>query len=1808
MGATRVHAKACIAFFLCAAGLAHAATPPNTSIVNTATASFSISGVAIPVSGAATIVTSASTPASVQLLGYAATTNGLPAGYATRQPVAATQCDKAGAGLSLLPAPIAPGAGAMTVPGNYLLAPTNTYATGDAVFIQVTDFDQNLNPALPDTLAVTVQVTNGDSETLRLTETGPSTGVFTGYLQTANVAVQAGNCVLSAGSNQRITVTYFDDSEGHVAVSAAALIDPMGVVFDASTGQPVDGAKVTVINMATGKPAQVFGNDGTSSYPSSVLSGSTVTDGSGASYAFTTGRYQFPRMAPGSYSFVVEPPAGLRFPSKAQDVAIKALAGGPYQLAPGSRGEAFTLVPGPAVEIDIPLDPGPLGEVAITKTAGKAVAAIGDFVPYTLAIANRGAYALPGVQIADRLPAGFRYQAGSARLDEAVLADPKVSADGRSLLFSLGTLAASGAVSVRYVTVVAAGAQPGQAENVAQSAGRISSNVAKAYVQVREDLNQSRAILAGRVTVAESCEADARDTAKVKPLANVRVLLEDGTFLLTDVDGNWHADNIRPGTHVVQVDTTTLPQGVELKNCESTTRTGGRDFSQFVNVRGGTLWRADFRLVRAPSCLRQQFQRDGQRSRLQLSAPVASQSLSATVMLPAGAKVVPGSISLDGQALSGVEQQDDFLVLRLPAQRAHWNHVFSFETVAPAGELKASVRVQPLGQAALSLQPLVLGAQASEAAQCSPLPLGALAAAPAADAATAPPAGREGGAPLVLIEKLPYDDKWLAAAPPGNEWLHPKVGFAPALPVIKVAVKHAKGAQVDLKVNGNPVDPLRYEGSILSPTGQWAISNWRAVDLRDGANTLDVLVKDALGAVLLQESRVIHYSSAPAKVVLDLQRSRLVADGRTPPVIAVRMLDGEGQPVRRGLTGDFQLNTPFLPQQQADALQREPLAGNLGGQPKFQVSEDGLALIPLQPTTQTGEAVLRFDFPGQRTQEVRAWLSADLREWILVGFAEGSLVHKKLSGNLEALKDAGADERLSDGNRVAFYAKGQVKGEYLLTAAYDSAKSRGTAPGASLKQAIDPNQYYTLYADGTQAQFDAASTSKLYLKIEKKQFYALFGDFDTGLTVSELGRYSRTLTGLKSEYKGERVGYNAFAARTSQNFMRDEVQGDGTSGLYRLRARNILLNSEKIRIEVRDRFHPDQVVSTRSLTPYLDYQLDPAQGTLFFREPIPSRDTNLNPILVVAEYETDDKAGESWTYGGRAALKLGEKSEVGATHIHEGTGGREARLTGVDATVQIGETTKIRAEAATSERNTATGSEKGNAWLAEVTHDDGKVAARAYASQQQPGFGLGQQAAASAGQRSVGAEGRLKLSDQLQVSGTTYRQDNLVSGGRRDVAEAQAEWTAKEGLTLRGGVRAANERDGSGGESEARQVTGGVSYEMMERRLILRATTDLDVGSKGSGTVNFPNRLVLGADYKLTPETTLVATQEFARGDEVKANTTRIGLRSTLWQGAEVNLGGGAQGTLDASRLYANMGLVQKLQISDRWSADASVDRVQTLKTTANPLGPAQPPASGTATAAGAAYGLVTGDYTAVSAGLAYHDDVWSANARAEWRGADDDTKVNLLLGAQRKLAQGRVMAAGLAVTSQHGLTDTRNIAARLSFASRPADSSWMWLEKFEYVEDSNTSSLASRLLTRKLISNFNANWKATRDTQVALQYSAKYVREMIGDTSYSGYTDLFGIEARHDIAERWDVGLHASTLHSYRTGTRQTQMGVSVGYRLADNTWMAVGYNQMGFTDADFSGSEYRGKGLYVSLRVKVDQDTFDLNDRAKSQLPVKP
>ncbi len=1828
-----------LALLLIQSSILWAATPPNTDITNTASVSYSVVGTPLTVSGSATVTTAGATPATIAFLQYVPSSVGLPTGFASLQNVPVSQCN-AGAGFLPLPAPVVPGRPALTVPGSVLLAPASLYASGDPVFVRVTDYDQNLDPLVAETVVVSVSSNGIDIESLRLTETGPSTGVFTGYIQSTSAVSTSGNCVLSAGGNQPLRATYMDQSQGGVAVTAAALVDPLGVVFSSATGLPVNGATITLIDNATNLPAAVFGNDGVSTFPATVISGGTVTDSGGTVYAFGPGRYQFPRIAPGSYRLLIVPPPLFTAPSLVTTAILQALPGAPFFIVAGSRGENFPVLPGPPVEIDISLDPDLVGGVQITKTADKAVVAIGEFVPYSITIRNSGTTATAPLRIGDRLPVGFRYERGSARLNKALVNDPTVSADGRSLEFDIGTLAGNSTSILRYVAGVLAGAKVGQAENTAQAVAGATSNVARASVLVREDLNRSRAILVGRVTQVESCEAADDDAgSKALGLKNVRVLMQDGTYIVTDLEGRWHADNIRPGTHVVQLDETSLPKGVVLEVCEQNTRSSGRNFSQFVNLRGGTLWRADFRLKPVPSCLSEQIRVQGSKVSIGLAAPVATDATNATVMLPNGAKIVAGSVQLNGQPFAA-EPSDGFLVAKLGAQAAAWTQHLSFDLESPlAGDLAVVVQMQPKGQSLQRMPALRLKAPALETSQCAPIALPVSTVKPAPGAGAAPGAAAAVDAPvaaprphtLQLVEVLPYDDKWIAAAAPGVEWLHPQTGFNPALPVIKVAVKHAAKEQVELNVNGAPVNPMRYEGVLMNPAGTLAVSRWHAVDLRDGANLMEVIVRDAQGQVVLQESRSIHYAVGPASAAFDVARSQLSADGRIPPVIAVRMLDKEGKPVRRGLVGDFQINVPYLSKDQADAIQSEPLTGNLDGKARYQIGEDGVALIALQPTTQAGEVVLKFDFGNNRVQEVRAWLKPDLREWVMVGFAEGTLGHKKLSGNVESLDATGADGDLFDQNRIAFYAKGQVKGEYLLTVAYDSAKEKGSAGSKLLQQGVDPNQYYTLYADATQPQFDAASARKLYLKIEKSQFYAMFGDFDTGLSVTELGRYSRTLNGAKTEYKGKRFGYNAFASQTAQGFRKDEIQGDGTSGLYRLQSGNIVINSDKVRIEVRDQFRPEIIISTRTMTRYLDYQIDHALGTLFFREPVTARDAAFNPRFIVVEYESGSQLDVKLTYGGRVSMKIGsdatapsgQTSEVGLTRIHEGNVGREATLTAADATLRIGDNTKLRVEAATSDRIALKGAESGQAFVAEVAHVGTDLTARAYVRRQDAGFGLGQQAGSEVGTRKIGADARYKLSDSTQLQGEVYREQNQTTGAQRDVVEAKSNWY-NDGLSLSGGARIATEADGQGREATVRQILGGVGYELLDKRLTLRANAELDGGGSdngvaptGSTSTAFPNRLILGADYKLTSTVTVFGQHELARGDEFKADTTRVGLRMQPWTGGEVLGSLGSQSSLDGNRLYGNMGLVQKWKITDEWAVDFGVDRSQTFSSS-SPTGfqAAQAPASGTAGGSGTSVvsttpgvtstSLVAGDYTALFAGGAYRHNDWSGNGRIEWRTSDTDQRVNFLIGAQRNLENGRAAAAGLIYTSASGTLNSSKLDARLSYASRPLNAQWIWLDRLQYVHDS-THDLAGRVLTRKLINNLNANWMPTRQTQIALQYGIKYVRDSIDSQAYTGVTDLMGVEAQQDIGEHFDIGLHASRLHSWKRSASDLHLGLSVGFKATTNSWLSVGYNQRGFVDPDFTGAAYRARGLYLNLRVKFDQDTFNLNDRDTGQLPLK-
>ena len=1698
-------------------------------------------------------------------------------------------------------------------------------------------------------------------------------------------AFTTGNCysLTNGGSTAQVQRTgrvVVALQAGDNVIEQSLPLDPSGVVYDSVTRQPVAGATVTFNGPAGYDPVQhLMGG---------AANQNQLTDASGFyQYLLVNG-------APaGNYTLTVTPPAGYTSPS-AQIPPAGTLdptglgAGGVFtvqaQSTPPSGAQsttyhlAFSLTLGDPNVINnhIPLDPsgGAGASLVLNKTASKTVAAVGDFVQYQLALANPGTVPIAGVSVSDRLPPGFRYRAGTTRIGGVTVADPAISADGRTLTFNIGTLAAAAAREIRYVIEITAGTSLGDAVNSAQAvgAGGARSLSARATVNVKEDLFRSRTILMGRVIevgnsgpqlaqtgvglppVASSSAGLCNDEKYLgKGIEGARLFMEDGTYIRTDKDGRWHIDGVKPGTHVMQLDVKSLPDGYQPVLCEDNTRHAGRAYSQFVNVRGGTMWRADFYVrntgkssngYEAGHRLQVTAAEGGLKATLELKGvTAAARNVSMTIGLPKGLTYVPGSARMNGSAATEPEAGGEMLVFRAGDASGKWNKTLTFELkgTSDAGmALQALTQFQsadgetrrlPPVRVALDVRwsPRLVVASDPEiikynqiVIQAPPVQTPAVTAKPGVAPSVAPakpetnPVAAQPGVGNLNIyapgaEK--FDVDWLATAAPGLEIVFPPETFIPGINSTKVFVKHDPAHKITVTMNGVPAHGLNFDGVETNAPKGVALSRWGGLGLKDGSNKIVATAVDASGKEVGRAERLLHFSGAGVEGKFVADASVLVADGRTTPVIAVRIFDRDGKPARHGTEGELRISAPYQALEVVQRRDARPLLDDRGNQARWRVTDDGIALIRLQPTTTSGEVQLTLNFQGYQPQLIRAWLKPELREWILVGLGEGAIGQRKLSGAVENLPADMADDKLWKDGRIAFYAKGQVKGEFLVTMAYDSDKTRsrlGGNQGDRLLQTIDRKQYYTVYGDTTSAQYDAASTRKLYLKIEKNQWYALFGDFDTGMSVTELSRYSRTLNGLKSEFRGQNVSVSAFATRTAQAFVKDELRPDGTSGYYRLTRGNIMPNSDKVTLETRDRFRNEVIVKSEPMSRGIDYDIDYTLGTLIFRKAVTGKDQNFNPLYIVVDYESEDPTrDERITAGGRVALRTTDgKAEVGVSVVHEGAIGARGDLQGADATLQIDAKTRLRAEYAQSRREAAGATAAGNAYLVEVRRQDADVAATAYVRGQQGSFGLGQQAAAQSGTTKVGGDVSVKVGPEVTINARALheRADNAGVQAERSQVEARANLVKPDYGAYVGG-RIVRDQTSSGETLTSNQVVAGGSHKLMDGRLNLRVDTELNLGGSSSNTsADFPHRVRVGADYKLSEKVSLFMDQELTFSGRENAATTRVGMKSRPWEGGESASSLNVKQTPDGPAISSTSSMTQTMKLSPALTVNAGMDRTKTLrKPGTTQLNPNVPAAQGINATAGAASQSVlppvgfaaapVEDYTALFAGATWNQGPWGATARAEYRHGDTADKINVAATVHRDIKSGQALAATALYTNTKGGTAGANKALdlRLSYAFRPIDSLWIVLSRLDYIQEESTATGGAR--SRRLVTNNNVNYQYNRSTQVAFQYGAKYVFDSFDSTSAAGFTDLYGAEVRHDLGSRFDIGAHAALMNSWQSNVHAASYGLSVGFSPMTNLWLGVGYNLAGFRDRDFTSANATAKGFYLYLRMKADQGEKD-------------
>lgn len=1769
-------------------------TAPGTVISNVAQATFVRGNTAAAVASNAltTVVVPSSSRSTIQLL-RTATGSVLPVSSSALTPpeVSGPTLCLGSSGMQMLPNPVLIGGAVIDPTQPRVFSDTASYHGGEPVFVRVVDPDQNRDATVRDTIDLTLRSAQGaDTEIIRLTETAVTSGIFVGYLQTTPGPAVPRDCALQVVRDTMLQSSYVDAIDSSDTVQAQALVDPTGFVFDSRTGQAVDGARVRIVDVPSGAPARVLGDDGVSVFPSEIVTGAQATDSGGTVYPFAPGNFRFPVVGVGTYRYEIVPPATHQFPSTADPSDLAALPGAPFVINLGSFGASFVVNAPPAANIDVPLDAA-AGVLFLQKSTTATIAGIGDFVQFSLRLENTGTgVPLAATRIVDTLPAGLRYRAGSTRVNDARVADPAIAADARTLTFETGVLAVGDVLTLRYVVEVTASARGETLVNRARADdvdGAISNDAAAA-IQLRNEINRDRAFIAGRVTDG-GCDAPAGTS---EGIAGVRVYLEDGRYVVTDEDGKYHFEDVPPGTHVVQLDGDTLPEVFEPVICNARSRHAGRAYSQFVDVSGGSLWRADFTLAtRKPPegkvalALARTLLTPAQAT---LDATIAVNTVAVgnmklLLMLPDGATYVAGSAAWKGGETLAPTVTGNVLSFKLGEQSADSVAELAMQFQAPVGAtIRGSARAVLIfdtpTQTAQRLDPveIVLGGQSSASqpsASASTRGVIAMIKAPRVAQASVPTQRTADAAQLPNVESLA----------PGVDWVLPVAEFNPAITSVKVALRHLPEQTIALSVNGQPVSALNFYGTTLNKAHTVALSFWRGVDIPEGASALEATVFDGGGAEVARLRRELNYSGGPVRGEFLADASLLVADGRSRPVVRLRLTDTQGKLARPGTQGVFRVDAPHRSWFEVETLTENQLVVTGNREPTYIVGEDGVAALELEPTTQSGQVVLHLRFRDGREQEVRAWLKPAARDWILVGLAEGTAAHRTISENMEAAEAAGFEEGYADDGRVAFFAKGRIRGDFLLTAAYDSARDSSEALGR-LNDVIEPQRYYTLYGDGSEQRNEAASQRKIYLKIEREQFYALFGDFETGLTVTELSRYSRTLNGLRSDYAGERFSVSTFAASTDQNAVREELRGDGTSGLYRLGRAPLIIGSDQVRIEVRDRFHTERILDSRVQARFLDYSIDYSAGTLFFKQPVPSRDADLNPVFIIVDYETEGASEEDVTAGARAALKLaGGRAEVGASLLHEGAQAGDRSLAGLDARWSITDSTELRAEVARSDSDLATTDSTADAYLAEVIHISGRLEGRAYVREQEPEFGLGEQLTTEAATRKMGADGRFAITDRISVQGEAYHQEQLDRDGERDAASAEVRYEDEQkGAGI--GVRHVSD-DVNGIAQESEQAYAQASVDLFEEQLRLRASSDFTL-SGADESIDFPARSVLGADWRLTPDVTLFGEYEHATGENIASDMTRFGVKAAPWNRAQLQSSVSQEQTEFGPRTFANLGLTQGFQLSERWALDVGLDQSNTLRSPATqPLNPRVPLASGS----------LSDDFLAAFAGALYRSELWTFTSRAEYRNSDLEERAILTSGFYREPVKGHAFSMSTAFLNSDAANGAESLEAdvRLGWAYRPVDSRWIVLDRLDLIYATSEDLLAKQEAAR-IVNNLNANWQINAATQLALGYGARYTHAQFDSDGYSGYSDIIGADLRRDLNERFDFGVHVSALNSWSSNVHEYAVGVDVGVSFAKNVWVAVGYNLTGFHDEDFSQNRYTEQGPFLKLRIKADQETF--------------
>jgi hypothetical protein len=953
---------------------------------------------------------------------------------------------------------------------------------------------------------------------------------------------------------------------------------------------------------------------------------------------------------------------------------------------------------------------------------------------------------------------------------------------------------------------------------------------------------------------------------------------------------------------------------------------------------------------------------------------------------------------------------------------------------------------------------------------------------------------------------------------------------------------------------------------------------------------------------------VTREAAAVHRVRVELDRDGVPADGQTPVRFVVRVFDREDRPIKTPVTITVEHSGGRVQLLGARTDELGPRRGDLDRLvPGVQLrTNDGTAEFMLLAPSDPQDVTVRVT-AGAATVSGKVSFVPELRDMIATGFFEGILSRSDQGDNtrhdaaferdLRKFSYTSKDGKTTTAAQSMFFLKGVVKGEYLLTMAYDSDK----AVRSRLFRDIRPEEFYPVYGDASIKGFDARSAQKFFVRIDKGRSFLLFGDYVTGSLFEgqALGTYRRSLTGLRHQYESRSAIVSSFAARDTLRQQVDEMPARGVSGPYIVSNLAGIRNSEKVEIVTRDRNQPSVILSVTPMTRFEDYTFEPFGGQIVFKAPVPTVDENFNPNTIRVTYEVDGGGAEFTVGGVDGRVNVGGGVSVGGSYATDRNPLDPYSLRSGNAEWRPGERTRITAEVARSERELFNA---GNAGRAEIRHAGEKFEARVLYGQTDRDF-VNPAATMQSGRREGTARSAYALTERTRVYGEALTTEDRATAARRDAGQVGVQQKLNETFTVDVGVRTTRDKGGpvNAGAAGISNVPIGQSYQpfvvnapalnpapQLANTTTARARLTANTGPKsrawveGESDFEDASRGAAGAEYQLQERTRLYGRYEALRSNsggyglnpDGRARVFTAGVDTQYMKDGQLFSELRTRDAFGGQEASAATGIRNLWTWSDGVRFLTGAERVQAL----------------------------AGDRreaTALSGGveLAY-DPRWRGALRVEYR-QDNLTEAWLSTMAYTAkidrdwsfIVRDYLNATDARVDT---LGDRLQNRFQVGFAWRPVEHNAVsGLGRYENrIERDETPGAAFE--RRAHIVSVHGAFHPSRPWWVNTRLAAKTVDETIAGTPDRYRAYLAGGRVIYDINERWDLGLLAGALWSPQGRSVQWANGLEVGYLVMANLWVSAGWNWTGFRDRDLTGADYTQRGGYLRLRWKIDEDLF--------------